>query len=110
MALDFGIDPWHLSRPITLMILVKLLALICNLAGNYPHVPFEQADIVQQLGCEMTEIGHIKVDPMRKTSVDGLLACGDCTTPVQQVSIAIAQGNMAGAVTAMELAEKEYMS
>jgi thioredoxin reductase len=76
----------------------------------YHHVPFEQADIVQQLGCEMTEIGHIKVVPRQKTIVDGLLACGDCFTPFRQVSIAIAQGNTAGAVTAMELAEKEYMS
>jgi len=50
------------------------------------------------LGCELDDAGYIKADPMdRRTSVDGVYAIGNCTDPMQNVPMAIADGARAGA-------------
>jgi prepilin-type processing-associated H-X9-DG protein len=75
----------------------------------YARVPFEQSSqIPQMLGCELTETGHIKVDNMQKTSVTGLYACGDNTTPMRTVSVAVSMGTMAGAIANSELIKDEF--
>jgi thioredoxin reductase len=70
----------------------------------YTRVPFEQhCSIPQSLGCELTEDGYIKVDPMQKTTVDGVYACGDNVTRMRTVANAVAMGTTAGAVLNREM-------
>lgn len=70
----------------------------------YTRLPFEQhCSIPQSLGCELTEDGYIKVDPMQKTTVDGIYACGDNVTRMRTVANAVAMGTTAGAVLNREI-------
>jgi thioredoxin reductase len=62
-----------------------------------------RSPFVETLGLERTEQGLIKVDPMQRTNVPGVYGIGDCTTPIRAISMAIAAGNMAGAVLTHEL-------
>lgn len=58
-------------------------------------------DLAVQLGCEVAiegpMPGMVVVDQMLRTSVPGVFASGDVTTPMAQVSAAAASGGMAGA-------------
>lgn len=79
------------------------------LKALYAKRPFEQNfNITESLGCELTEQGFIKVDPMQKTTIPGVFACGDNVTMMRSVANAIAQGNFAGAVVNKELSEEEF--
>jgi thioredoxin reductase len=53
------------------------------------------SDLPQQLGCEQTEAGHIGVGADQQTSVPGVYAAGDATTPMQQIVVAAAAGAQA---------------
>ncbi|WP_088843618.1 NAD(P)/FAD-dependent oxidoreductase [Hymenobacter gelipurpurascens] len=61
------------------------------------------SDLPQQLGCTLTETGHIKVTEFGDTGVPGLYAAGDATTPMRQVAVAVANGAKAGAAIVREL-------
>lgn len=75
-----------------------------NLDALYARVDFEQhCKIPEQLGCEMTAEGHIKVDEMKKTSVPGIYAAGDNTTMMRMVSVSSAAGALAAAMMNHEL-------
>lgn len=75
----------------------------------YAKVPFKQnINASEDLGCELTEQGFIKVDCMQKTNVPGIFACGDNVTMMRSVANAVAQGNFTGAVVNKELAEEEF--
>lgn len=75
----------------------------------YAGVPFIQhSDIPASLGCELTEQGYLKVDNMQNTTVPGVFACGDNTTPMRSVANAVASGNFAGVVINRELAEEIF--
>ncbi|HYE56382.1 MAG TPA: NAD(P)/FAD-dependent oxidoreductase [Chitinophagaceae bacterium] len=75
----------------------------------FTRVPFEQhTNIPQQLGCELTEHGHIKVDNFNKTSVPGVFAAGDNCNMFRAVSIAVGGGTMAGAVINKELIDETF--
>ena len=50
----------------------------------------------QELGCAYTETGYLQVDNMQKTSVTGIYAAGDATTPMRALSMAVAGGTLAG--------------
>ncbi len=47
------------------------------------------------LDCRLTETGHVKVADFNRTSVEGVYAAGDITSPMQSISVAVAQGVMA---------------
>jgi thioredoxin reductase len=80
-----------------------------SLKALYAKVPFEQnIKASEDLGCELTEQGFIKVDFMQKTNIPGVFACGDNVTMMRSVANAIAQGNFAGAVVNKELAEERF--
>ncbi len=73
----------------------------------YARAPFEQhCPIPLHLGCELTEHGHIQVDFLQKTTVDGIYAAGDNTSFFRTVSIATAAGTKAGAAINKELIEE----
>jgi thioredoxin reductase len=64
------------------------------------------ASFAQDIGCEITEQGFIKVDSSQRTTVPGVYAVGDMTTPIASVANAIAQGVMAGVMINLELTAK----
>lgn len=70
----------------------------------YGVFPFHQhSEIPKQLGCEFTEMGHIKADFMQKTTIPGVFVCGDNSSMMRSVSNAVMTGNVAGAMVNMEL-------
>ncbi|MGV3538950.1 MAG: NAD(P)/FAD-dependent oxidoreductase [Rufibacter sp.] len=70
---------------------------------------FEQhCPLPKELGCELTEAGHIKVDGMQRTNVPGIYAAGDTMTMFRTVSFAVSTGTMAGAALNKELIEERF--
>lgn len=79
------------------------------LKALYAKIPFElNLDISEDLGCELTEHGLIKVDAFQKTTTLGVFACGDSTTMMRSVAAAVAQGNLAGAMLNKELIDEGF--
>lgn len=82
---------------------------VLNFEAVYGAFPFTQhSDIAESLGCEMTEMGHIKIDQFQKTNVVGLLACGDNSSPMRSVANAVYTGNLAGAMVNAELVGESF--
>lgn len=80
-----------------------------KLDAVYAAIPFEQhCKIPETLGCELTEMGHIKVDMFQKTSIPGIFACGDSTSMMRSVANAVAAGNMTGAMVNNELTGEKF--
>jgi thioredoxin reductase len=74
------------------------------LAALYARLPFVQhCTLPEALGCAHAETGHLTVDGFQKTSVAGIYAAGDATTPMRAVAAAVAAGMMAGAMLNREL-------
>ena len=75
----------------------------------YARPAFEQhCSIPAQLGCELTEQNHIKVDAFQKTTVAGIFACGDNTTALRTISNAVAMGNLSGAMANKEIIDEAF--
>ncbi|WP_130734060.1 NAD(P)/FAD-dependent oxidoreductase [Flavobacterium sp. J27] len=80
-----------------------------NFEAVYAAVPFTQhCSIPLELGCEITEMGHLKVDFLQKTTISGVFACGDNSSMLRSVAHAVASGNMCGAMVNMELIKEEF--
>lgn len=75
----------------------------------YHRAKYEQhCKIPEQLGCEMTDSGHIQVNDFQQTSLPGIYAIGDATTVFRAVSVASASGTKAGALLNHELITEKY--
>lgn len=80
-----------------------------QLEGLYAALPFEQhSDIPMTLGCALNENGYIQVDPFKKTSVEGVFACGDNAGMMRSVANAVYTGNITGAMVNAELAREQF--
>lgn len=80
-----------------------------NFDAVYAALAFEQqTKLPQQLGCLMTEMGHIKVDAFQKAEVPGVYACGDNSSMMRSVANAVATGNLAGAMVNNELTQESF--
>lgn len=80
-----------------------------ELQALYARPDFEQhCTIPASLGCELIEQGLIKIDSGQRTSVPGVFACGDNSSPLRSVANAVATGNLAGAMINKELAEEAF--
>jgi thioredoxin reductase len=53
------------------------------------------SDLPRSIGCGLTDAGHIRVGGDLQTSVTGVYAAGDATTPLQQIVVAAASGAQA---------------
>jgi len=77
---------------------------VMDFEAVYGAFPFKQhSEIPESLGCEMTEMGHTKIDQFQKTNVLGLFACGDNSSPMRSVANAVYTGNLTGAMVNAEL-------
>ncbi len=75
-----------------------------QLDALYHRPDFKQhCELPEKLGCHLTESGHIEVNDFQQTSIDGIYAVGDATTPFRAVSVATASGTKAGAILNHEL-------
>lgn len=80
-----------------------------ELNALYAAFPFKQhSDIPAMLGCEPTEMGHIKTDPFQKTNIAGVFACGDNSSMMRSVSYAVATGGIAGSMVNKELVDEVF--
>lgn len=69
------------------------------LSTLFARIPFTQSSTIpQQLGCALTEQGYIEVNEFKATSVPGVFAAGDNSSPMRAVAAAVAAGTMAGAM------------
>jgi thioredoxin reductase len=57
------------------------------------------SDLAAQIRCELTDDGHVRVGADHQSTVPGVYAAGDATTPMQQLVVAAA----AGAAAAIKL-------
>jgi thioredoxin reductase len=79
-----------------------------ELTAIFSHVPNRQhTDLADQLGCTLTDTGLIQVSPFGQTSVPGVYAAGDCSSPMRQIAAAVASGSMAGAMLNREMIEED---
>lgn len=75
----------------------------------YSSPNFEQhCKLPQKLGCNITEGGYIEVSIIQQTSVPGIYASGDNSTPMRSLATATAAGAMAGAAINNELTLAEF--
>ncbi|MES2761628.1 MAG: NAD(P)/FAD-dependent oxidoreductase [Bacteroidota bacterium] len=75
----------------------------------YAAIPFQHtSDISLSLGCEFTEMGHVKVDMFQKTTVNDVFACGDNSSMMRSVAYAVSTGNITGAMVNKELTEADF--
>lgn len=78
-----------------------------SLTALFSRVPFQQhSNLAEQLGCELTDAGLVKVTDLGQTNVKGLYAAGDNSTFMRQVAIAVANGGKAGVAINRELIEE----
>lgn len=65
----------------------------------YTDPSFEQhSKLPETIGCELTDKGVIYIAADQQTSIDGIYACGDCTSVMRSIATAVASGNLAGAI------------
>jgi thioredoxin reductase len=70
----------------------------------YIRPPFEQhCPIPKIVGCSFTEEGYISVDSSQETSVKGIFACGDNSSPMRTVANAVAMGTATGIAVSKQL-------
>lgn len=66
-------------------------------------------ELAQQLGCELTEAGSVKVDATYQTTVPYVFAAGDLSHPgLHQVSVASTGGHIAAAVCNGMLCKEDF--
>jgi thioredoxin reductase len=80
-----------------------------RLKAIYARPAFEQhCPIPEQLGCALTESGHIQTDELKRTTVPGVYAAGDNVTVFRSVAGAVAAGSAAGAFLNKELIDEAF--
>jgi thioredoxin reductase len=68
----------------------------------------QHCDLPQKLGCELTDAGLIKIDDTQQTSMAGIFAAGDNSTPYRAVAVAVASGTKAGAYLNKALIDEHF--
>ena len=71
--------------------------------GNTPHAD----GLLQDLGCELTEAGFVRVDAVGRTSVEGVWAAGNVVDPRAQVVTAAGAGSAAAIAINADLVEED---
>lgn len=81
-----------------------------SLSCVYIHPPFKLncEDILNKLQVHIDTTKLIKVNPFQETNINGVYACGDCTTLFRTVSNAVSQGNITGAFASKNLFQDSW--
>lgn len=80
-----------------------------SLAAMYARLPFMQhSSLPEQLGCEISPDGYIKIDQAQKTTVHGVFACGDNTIRMRTVANAVSMGTTTGLMVNKELIDESF--
>jgi thioredoxin reductase len=80
-----------------------------NFDAIYTRLPFEQhCKIPEQLGCELTEDGYVKIDATHETTIKSIFACGDNVNRMRTVANAVAMGTTTGMMVNKELIEEKF--
>ncbi len=69
------------------------------------------ANLHESLGCETTELPngkYLKVDDLKKTSVNGVYAAGDLARPMHSVTFAVADGSLAGSACHQSMLAEDW--
>lgn len=74
---------------------------------NRPHNE-QHSDIPAKLGCEITDMGLVKVDESQQTSIAGVFACGDNSSKFRSVATAVYTGMFTGAMVNAELIKEDF--
>jgi len=75
----------------------------------YTRVPFVQhCFIPEHAGCALTSDGYINVDPLQRTNIPGVFACGDSTTRIRTIANVVASGTTTGMMVNKELIEEDF--
>jgi len=70
----------------------------------FAHPPQRQVQLVEHLGLECSETGHLQVDPVTcQSSTPGIYAAGDLTTAVQSALTAAHSGMHAASMVSHDL-------
>lgn len=69
----------------------------------------QHSSIPEDLGCEFTETGILKVDNVQKTTVKGVYAAGDNANPARSLAFAVSSGTLAGVGVNRELIEESFV-
>ncbi|WP_317128518.1 NAD(P)/FAD-dependent oxidoreductase [Hymenobacter radiodurans] len=78
------------------------------LSAMFARVPFRQhTNLAEQIGCELTATGLIAVAEFGQTSVSGVYAAGDNSSPMRQITMASASGVKAGSWINRELINED---
>lgn len=81
-----------------------------KLDALYTRLPFEQhTDLPARLGCQINDLGYLRIDEFNKTSIPGIFAAGDNTIRFRSVAAAVAAGTVAGAFANHELINDQYV-
>lgn len=81
-----------------------------DLRAIYSRPNFEHhCKISESLGCEINEMGLLKVDMFQRTTISNIYACGDNASPLRSVANAVATGSLVGAMINNTLTEVEFV-
>lgn len=68
-----------------------------------------RGSLAQALGLEMTPMNTIRVNPpFNQTSLKGVFAAGDCSSPMQTVTGALSSGTCAGGGTPLQIQAETF--
>ncbi len=74
------------------------------ISAIYARSDFRQhCTIPQDLGCDLTDEGYIKINNSQMTSVEGIFACGDNVSRMRTVANAVAMGTTVGIMVNKEI-------
>lgn len=68
----------------------------------------QQTELPEELGCEFTDHGRVKVDLFQKTNIEGIYAAGDNSSLGRAIAIAVSSGSVAGVMLNKDLIEEEF--
>lgn len=80
-----------------------------SIEALYSRPSFSQhSDISDQLGCELTSEGYLRIDQLQQTTTPGVFACGDNITRMRTVANAVSLGTSAGMIVNKILAQEDF--
>lgn len=107
-VVETGIDSLvHTDGHIEKIVLTDGSAITLNAVYTRPTF-IQHSDILQALGCELTDHGLIRIDNFQKTNIAGVFACGDNSNPMRSVAMAVASGSATGAFVNHELISESF--